>query len=347
MDEGRARALGSKGGKTRAQRLSSEDRSAIARSAAEARWGVTTLPATHTGQLVVGERHIECAVLEDGTRVINQGTMLGALGRSRRPKGGDAGTVLFAANLQPYILPPLSETLRSPISYRTPTGAKALGYPAQILPEVCEVYLEARTAGVLLKSQERAAIASEILIRGLARVGIIALVDEATGYQEVRARQELQRILEAYVQAELRPWIKTFPDEFFKEIYRLQGWEYRPGTSKRSPYVGKLVNKYIYEQLPSGVLEELQRLNPTNSKGHRAHKHHQHLTTNTGNLQLDRQISTVATLMRIARNKLEFEELFDRAFPPIQERLPLVLTISTTDDAMGDTPASSIQSPTC
>jgi len=65
------------------------------------------------------------------------------------------------------------------------------------------------------------------LIRGLARVGIIALVDEATGYQEVRARQELQRILEAYVQAELRPWIKTFPDEFFKEIYRLQGWEIR------------------------------------------------------------------------------------------------------------------------
>lgn len=115
---------------------------------------------------------------------------------------------------------------------------------------VCEVYLDARTEGVLLHNQRVAAQAAEVLIRGLARVGIIALVDEATGYQEVRARQELQKILEAYVAAEFRPWVKTFPDEFFRQIYRLQGWEFRPGTSKRTPMVGKLIKHYIYEQLP-------------------------------------------------------------------------------------------------
>jgi hypothetical protein len=82
------------------------------------------------------------------------------------------------------------------------------------------------------------------------------------GFQEVRARRELQRILQAYVQAELRPWIKMFPDEFFEEIYGLEGWEYRPGTSKRTPYVGKLVNRYVYEQLPPGVLDNLRRPEP-------------------------------------------------------------------------------------
>ncbi|SRR6266568_5173439 len=114
--------------------------------------------------------------------------------------------------------------------------------------------------------------------------------------------------------AEFRPWVKRFPDTFFSEIYRLQGWEYRPGQSRRNPQVGKWINKYVYEQLPEGVLEELQRVNPVTEKGWRAHKHHQHLTADTGNVHLDRQITSVTTLMRIATSKEEFDLLFERAF---------------------------------
>ena len=257
--------------------------------------------------------------------------MLTALGRAKRPKGGgergEPGTVLFAGNLRPFISPELAAALANPITYNMPVGGRALGYPAEILPAICDVYLEAAASEdrVILKSQERAVRAAQILVCGLARVGVTALIDEATGYQEVRARDELQRILEAYVAAEFRPWMKTFPDEFFQQIYRLEGWAYRPGTSKRTPLVGKLVNKYIYKQLTEGVLEELRRVNPVTDKGWRAHKHHQHLTTDTGNVHLDRQISTVTTLMRIATSKEEFEMLFERAFPPPQERLPLKL----------------------
>jgi hypothetical protein len=319
----------SRGGRSRAERLSPEERSEIARRAAAARWGTNTAIATHTGELQIGGRTIACAVLEDRTRVINQGTMLTALGRAKRPKGGgergETGTVLFAGNLRPFISKDLQETLASPITYTMPGGGRALGYPADILTDVCEVYLDAEAEGSILKSQRRALEAAKILMRGLARVGVTGLIDEATGYQEVRARDELQRILEAYVAAEFRPWVKTFPDEFFRQIYRLQGWAYRPGTSRRTPLVGKLVNKYIYEQLPEGVLDELRRVNPVTEKGWRAHKHHQHLTAGTGNVHLDRQISTVTTLMRIASNKEEFGMLFERAFPPPQQRLPLKL----------------------
>lgn len=320
-----AKEYGRAGGRARAERLPAEERSEIARRAANARWGTAVLPATHVGELQIGDRRISCAVLEDGTRVINQGTMLTALGRSRRPRGGDDGTQLFAANLRRYISPEVTGAISNPIKYIAPGGARSLGYPAEILPEICEIYLAAKEDRALLKAQEPAAAAAGILVRGLARVGIVALVDEATGYQEVRARQELQRILEAYVQAELRPWLKTFPDEFFREIYRLQGWEYKPGTSKRTPYVGKLVNKYIYQQLAPGVLEELRSRNPRTAKGYRAYKHFQFLTADTGNPHLDKQISTVTTLMRISRSKQEFEDYFDRAFPPPQERLPLVI----------------------
>jgi hypothetical protein len=177
-----ARALSrrgaSQGGQARAANLSPAERSEIARQAARARWGTTVQAAPWIGDLEIGDRLIACAVLEDGTRIINQGTMLKALGRSRSAKTDAGGeVVLFAANLTEYISPKLAATLNSPVTYSTGSG-RALGYPADVLPEVCEIYLEARTNGDLLKSQFSAARAAEILIRGLARVGITALVDE-------------------------------------------------------------------------------------------------------------------------------------------------------------------------
>lgn len=325
-----------KGGIARAENLSKARRSEIAREAALARWGDKATTAINDGSLALGSREIRCAVLADGRRVLSQQTVLQTLGRARSAKGrtgSEAGGLppfLAAANLAPFI----SEDLRGmmePIPYRPITGGRAYGYRAEILPLVCDVYLEADAAGKLLKSQRPTAEICGILVRSLAKVGIIALVDEATGYQEIRARDELQRILEYYVQAELRPWMKTFPDDFFKEIYRLQGWEYRPGTSKRNQGVGKLVNKYVYEKLPPGVLEELCELNPVTTKGWRRHKHHQYLTENGGNRHLEKQISTVTTLMRISSTKAEFEDLFERAFPPPQMRMPLVLE-PTADD---------------
>ena len=329
------------GGRARAQKLSPEARSEIARLAALSRWGSGTVAATHDGTLIVGDRELTCAVLEDGTRVLNQQTMLTALGRAAKPKGRSGAEpsglppFLAAQNLQPYITDELASMVE-PIPYRTTTGGKALGYNALILPAVCDVYLSARQDNKLLTSQHNTARTCEILVRGLARVGVVALVDEATGYQETRARYELQQILNHYVQAELRPWTKKFPDEFFREIYRIQDWDYKPGTAKRTPYVGNLINKYIYEQLPHGVLDELRRLNPVTEKGYRKHKHFQHLTADTGNVHLDRQISTVTTLLRISANKAEFADLFSRAFPPAQTKLPLVLDVGRLGDAPDD-----------
>lgn len=324
-----------RGGLARAARLTAERRSEIASRAAEARWGAIPF-APNVGDIKIGDRVLSCAVLENGTRLINQTTLLSSLGRGRAARKGPDGErrapFLAAANLQPYISDEL-RALDQPLRYRTPTGQRPFGYRAEILPLVCEVYFDADAAGKLTRMQEPVARAAGILYRGIARVGMTALIDEATGYQNVRAKFELQAILEAYVQAELMPWVKKFPDEFFREIYRLHGWDYRPGTSRRTPYVGKLVNKYVYEQLPPGVLEQLQLMNPRNENGNRARKHHQHLTADTGNPHLDKQISTVTTLMRISDNLAQFETLFERAFPPAQPRLPLVVDLDFADRA--------------
>ncbi|MBV8348859.1 MAG: hypothetical protein JOZ49_15425, partial [Mycolicibacterium sp.] len=83
---------------------------------------------------------------------------------------------------------------------------------------------------------------------------------------------------------------------------------------------------------PPGVLDELRELNPRTERGWRRHKHHQYLSADTGNSHLDRQISTVTTLMRIADHKCHFEELFDRAFPPAQPKLPLIVELEEDAD---------------
>jgi len=54
---------------------------------------------------------------------------------------------------------------------------------------LCETVLQARKDGKLQSQQMHIAEQCEILVRGFARVGIIALVDEATGYQDYRSRK--------------------------------------------------------------------------------------------------------------------------------------------------------------
>lgn len=328
----------SEGGRARARKLSSEERSEIARRAAEARWAgsPSDVPrARYTGALVIGDVELECAVLDDGTRLIAQGTMLEALGRAKSMgRRGDVAPFVSASNLQPFIPAGLLEQLE-PINYKI-SGQRfqGTGYRAETLPVVCDVYLAARHADGLLPSQAATAEASELLIRSLAKVGIIALVDEATGYQEKRARDELQRLIEQFVSEDFRPWVRVFPDAFFSEIYRLYGWDYRPGQTKHPNYVGKFINTYIYEQLPEGVADDLRRVNPKSPAGWRPRKHHQHLTVDTGNTALDRQITAVTTLMQVSRDLDEFKELFARKFPAERGRKVLRVVIDDHDEVM-------------
>ena len=344
-----ARALSAggaqKGGQARAEKLTPEERTEIARQAAETRWGTTIPRATNAGQLDIGGRIISCAVLENGTRLLTQGSFMTAIGRAERPTSGTGSErltrpdalveglppFLAAENLRPFISDKLRE-MSLPITFRTLRGGKAYGYDARFLPMVCEVYLSAFDKDATLASQEKVVKACNILMRGLAQVGIIALVDEATGYQELRARDALSQILAAYISEELRPWIRMFPNEFFKQIYRLHGWEYKEGSVKRPQYIGVLINKWIYQPLPPGVLTALQEKNPVTEKGYRKHKHHQFLTEDTGNAHLDKQIATVTVLMRISDNKGEFEEHFGKAFgQPFQTRMPLVVRVDGSE----------------
>lgn len=296
--------------------------------AADARWNRDVARATHQGTLNIDGAPLDCVVLEDGRRVISQASILSVLGRDpssgRQSRYENRPPFLGANNLLPYFTLELTEMFDR-IDYRV-EGTKGIknGYNAEILPRVCNVYLAARSEGALSPSQQKAAEESERVVRALSLVGITALVDEATGYQDTRARNELQKLLEVYIAEDFRPWMKRFPEIFFKEMYRLHGWEFRPGNHHHPSYTGKFINQYIYEAMPAGVLDRLRELNPTTAAGGRSRKHHQHLTEDQGVRHLERQIQQTITLMRASDTKEEFKMLFDKVNPSHTEHEGLI-----------------------
>jgi len=313
----------SKGGRSRAEKLTPEQRHEIASTAAKARWAeAANLPkATHMGTLKMGEAEIPCAVLSDGTRLLTQAGFLQALGRSSKPKGRSQQVTdglppfLATKSLSSLITNDIIESTE-PIAFVTPTGGKALGHRAELLPKVCDLFLEARSAGLLTAQQLPLAVQSEILVRSLAKVGIVALVDEATGFQNERDRDELHKLLSAYLTEERLAWAKRFPDEFYRQIYRLKDWHWPPTGRAKPPVLGHITNDIVYDRLPEGVLPKLQELNPMDEESkRRRYKHHQFLSADVGQPDLRDHILQILPLMKVSKTWDGFKRLIDTAFP--------------------------------
>jgi len=330
-----------KGGIARAKSLTPEQRSEIARKAAAARWNDELTEAvcgSPDSPLRIGDIEIECYVLEDGTSVLTQATFLEALGRHRKANVRREGeeqvpAILQGKALKPFITAEVLEKSR-PISFRLPTGGRASGYNAELLADVCEIYLQADDAGALPANQKHVARQAQVLVRGFARVGIVALVHEATGYQEVRAKDALARILEAFVDKELEPWIRTFPDDFYRELFRLRGVEFPRDTVHKPKYFGHLTNDIVYKRLAPGVLEELKRVTPKSDSGRPKSKLFQHLTTNVGYPKLREHLGSVVTLMKLSSDYKDFHRKLDRIHPRIGDTIPLPFD-EFADDGMG------------
>lgn len=277
--------------------------------------------ASHEGNLHLGDTVLKCAVLEDGMRLLTQRDVFAAFGRPRKGnqrveiEGTKLPSFLDSNTLTPFLPDDFHEWTK-PVDYINRKGRKASGYRADIIPLVCEVYLKADDAGVLKPSQEFLATISKALVRSLAKVGITALVDEATGYQETRDKDELRKILEVYMAKELLPWTQRFPHEFYQEMFRLNGWQWTEISKQKKPMmIGKYTKQLIYDQLPPGVYEQLKKETPKDLKGRAKHQLHRRLSEDIGNRHLEMQIASTMTLMRIAPNWRKFKELFARAFP--------------------------------
>lgn len=285
--------------------------------------------ATHEGAIDINGFQIRSYNLDSGDRVLSRIDFLRALGRTGKAKGGRAydkefelPVFLTANNIKPFISNELIGN-STPIIFKDMKGAESIGYKAQLLPSVCYVFIDAHEAKVLHKNQNHIAEQCKQLVRAFATVGIIALVDAATGFEKLRKKDALQKILDKYLRKEYAAWAKCFPDEFYEEMFRLKGWVLDKKTMKMPGVVGRYTNDIIYDRLAPGILEELRKKNPVNEDGKRKTKHHQWLTEDTGHPSLDRHFNGVMALMRANTSWDLFKKNIERAYPKIGSQLAL------------------------
>jgi hypothetical protein len=280
--------------------------------------------AEYKGTLQIGDAEIPCFVLSNEKRVLSGRAVMKALGLRGRGQGMDR--FLDAKSLQPYMSTRLKDALQSPVQFTVKNGLpQPSGYEAFVLPEICHAVIDAdaELEKGLPFQQKKLAIQARILSRAFATVGITALVDEATGYQSVRDKKALHEILSRYISGELLEWTKMFPDDFYKELFRLRGWQYHNMSVKRPVLVGKLTVDLIYKRLAPGVYAKLKEVNPKNEKGRLRQPYTRWLTEEEGKPALDKHIFAVTTIMRGSPNWEAFKRMIDRSLPIQSQNLPL------------------------
>jgi hypothetical protein len=323
----------SKGGKQRAKTLSPEERREIAAQGARARWakaknstpedGEIQLPlATHQGKMALGGLELDCYVLEDGRRVFHKRGMARALGM--RSEGGNVFLrAMQRKGLGSELGQELLEKIGNPINFKPMTLDLGHGYEANVLVDICKAIIRAHDSGKLTAAQAGLVAQARIILQALAKIGVVALIDEATGYQVERSPNALRILVQQYIEAEKREWEKQFPDDYYNELNRLYGSQ-RLTKSKRGAvmqnrpqHFANFTRSYVYHPLENGaVLEELDRVNPkVGVNGTRRSRFHQHLTEGYGIEKLKRQVQEVMTLMAVSDTVGQFKRLFQKRFP--------------------------------
>lgn len=230
--------------------------------------------AKYRGDLLLGDATVDCYVLDTKERVISLGATVKALAERT---GGNLGDYIGAQALKPFINKDL--ILGETIGFNLPgTQFTGKGIPAERFLEICQGYVSALSANALSTDRQREiAIRCSILLSSCAKVGLIALIDEATGYQYEREEDALQIKLRAFIADELRDWEKTFPDELWEEFGRLTKWG--GPLHSRPKWWGKLVMELIYTALDPDVAKYLKENKPPARYGQ---NYHQWLTSDVG-----------------------------------------------------------------
>lgn len=256
--------------------------------------------AKYAGDLLLGDATVDCYVLDTKDRVISLGATVKALAEK---SGGNLGEYIGVQSLKPFIDKDL--ILGETVEFSLPgTQMKGRGILAERFLDICRAYVAALSAGALTTDRQREiAIRCSILLASCAKVGLIALIDEATGYQYERETDALQVKVRAFVAEELRAWEKTFPDELWEEFGRLTNWQ--GPLHHRPKWWGKMVMELIYDALDPDVADYLKHNKPP---PRHQQNYHQWLTENFGLKALVTHIHQVLGIAKTCSTMPELRE---------------------------------------
>ncbi len=273
--------------------------------------------ATHSGAVRIGKWELQAFNLIDGRRVLESSSVKTMLAIDPAQSGSG---IFHSLSKHPLLrtsplIPRLNE-INQLIVFKDSFGKLCKGVEAGMLVDLCKFLLKAREIGAIRKVAElRYAQAAEDLVISLANVGIIAVIDEATGFQKVRKEDALQNLLDRFLLKAFATWAKRFPDEFYREMYRLRGWMWQGRNVNPPQCVALYTKKIVYERLAPGILQELEQRNPLDELGEREAKHHQWLTPDIGHPALSLHLYAVTALMKASKTWEAFLIALESAFP--------------------------------
>lgn len=324
------------GGLARAEKLPPKERKAIASRAAKARWEAARLEtkqiedpnhipeALCEGEMEIGSVQIECYVLDNQKRVISKRGMAKALGM--RSEGGNVFMrAMGRKGIGSVIEENLRQKLDNPIIFKALTSDLAHGFDATVLIDICDSIIEAAKNKKLGPNQESLALQAEIIIRASAKLGIVALVDDATGFIADKRRQQYKELFKEFIKEEVSWYQSEFPDQLFDVMYKIYGLPRRADAKNHPRFFAKFIRKYIYQPLANSngaILEMLDEKNPVvYASGGRRYKMFQFLSDVVGLPALRAHLWQVIGIGNASKGKAQFEKNFTTAFPGPQLEL--------------------------
>jgi hypothetical protein len=288
--------------------------------------------ATHWGELPIGNAQLPAYVLDDGSRVFSlKGVVVGLIGTD----GGQLAEYLKVRALRDFLpddLKPAEDgTIPALIRFDSGSGEGhfryPIGLPVERFMDLCSAYSEALMHHLvpdndfsLTSRQIEIAQKAVAFQRACAKVGIVAMVDEITGYQYERAEDALRLKLNLFLAEEMRKWDRTFPDQLWIEFGRLTKWH--GPVHQRPKYWGKLVMELIYGYMDADVAKWLKENAPKPMHGQ---NYHQWLSSQYGLKRLTEHIWLVIGMSTTCSTMAELQERMGERFGRYPMQLQLYL----------------------
>lgn len=239
----------------------------------------------------------------------------------RRALGDGANNGAFGRSLTRLSEDSSGFSMGPTYEFKAPSSGRAVqGIEVVKIAEYAATIVDQKLDGVLHHSRERFVERARQIEKNLTKLALIALVDEATGYQTARQPDALRELMRAYMLDEPMGWERAIPEGLYVLAARLYGYVYREGQKEKPAFLRSWTWRYVYAFLPPEVREEIQRVN------HDPHlhgtKHHQHLTPVIREV-LRLHANALVDVLVQSFNPADFKMRFERRFKngPLQGSL--------------------------
>jgi hypothetical protein len=256
------------------------------------------------GEIIIGDIHLLCYVLNNGKRVISQRSLVYILTAKHNT---DLPRYFKESNLSAYFdLSHINEHTVDFIIQGSPR--KATGYEAALLIEICRAYLRARDDNAIVKRQTLIVKKANAIVRSCTQTGINDLIDKVTGYQKVNEENTIRSSLKAFIADEIQKWEKMFPSDFWSELARLENIDDVPGN--RLTRCGNYITSFVYDAVDDDFANELRSNNPYAffSKGQ-----NQWLRNYNRN-KIRKHLIRVTSVMKTCKDLADFKDKFSYVF---------------------------------